>query len=57
MCPTERRVVAWDRLSKELPQDKLGDAATIVGLSDIGGYADDILAGKVKGRVVVDVNT
>jgi acrylyl-CoA reductase (NADPH) len=56
MCPKERRVIAWERLSKELPQDKLGDAATIVGLGDISGYADDILGGKVKGRVVVDVN-
>jgi len=56
MCPKDRRVIAWDRLSKELPQDKLGDAATIVSLGDIAGYADDILGGKVKGRVVVDVN-
>jgi acrylyl-CoA reductase (NADPH) len=56
MCPKERRVIAWERLSKELPQDKLGDAAMIVGLGDISGYADDILGGKVKGRVVVDVN-
>ncbi|MDP7625797.1 MAG: MDR family oxidoreductase [Rhodospirillales bacterium] len=56
MCPKDKRIVAWDRLSKELPQDKLGDAATIVGLGDIAGFADDILAGKVKGRVVVDVN-
>ena len=56
MCPKDKRIVAWGRLSKELPQDKLGDAATIVGLGDIAGFADDILAGKVKGRVVVDVN-
>tara|TARA_B100000315_G_scaffold260553_1_gene322847 strand:+ start:1405 stop:2403 length:999 start_codon:yes stop_codon:yes gene_type:complete len=56
MCPKDKRIIAWDRLSKELPQDKLGDAATIVGLGDIAGYADDILAGQVKGRVVVDVN-
>ncbi len=56
MCPKDKRIVAWDRLSKELPQDKLGDAATIVALGDIAGFADDILAGKVKGRVVVDVN-
>ena len=56
MCPKDKRIVAWDRLSKELPRDKLGDAATIVALGDIAGFADDILAGKVKGRVVVDVN-
>jgi len=56
MCPLTRRVIAWDRLSKELPQGKLDDAATVVSLGDIVGYADEILGGKVKGRVVVDVN-
>lgn len=56
MCPKERRVIAWDRLSKELPLDKLGDTSTVVGLGEISSYADDILAGKVKGRVVVNVN-
>jgi acrylyl-CoA reductase (NADPH) len=56
MCPKDRRLIAWDRLSKELPQDKLGDAATVVSLGEISGYADDILAGQIKGRVVVDVN-
>ena len=55
MCPKERRVVAWDRLSRELPHDKLSDATTVVPLSSITEYADQILAGQVRGRIVVDV--
>ena len=56
MCPKGRRIIAWDRLSKELPLEKLEDVATTTNLSNIAGYADDILEGKVKGRIIIDVN-
>lgn len=55
-CPLDRRTVAWDRLTKELPLDKL-DALTEVhplsGVMDLGG---EILKGQVRGRTVIDVN-
>ena len=57
MCPKDRRILAWDRLSKELPHDKLEETISVVSLAEIIEFADDILAGKVKGRIVVDVNT
>ena len=57
MCPKERRLEAWKRLSTDLPHDKLSKAVSIVPLSKIVEYADKILAGQVLGRIVVDVNT
>ena len=56
MCPKGRRLEAWGRLSKDLPQDKLSEAVSVVPISKIVGFADKILAGQVLGRIVVDVN-
>jgi acrylyl-CoA reductase (NADPH) len=56
MCPKERRVIAWDRLSSDLPQEKLEEIITVVNLAEIPKYADEILAGKIQGRIIVDVN-
>jgi acrylyl-CoA reductase (NADPH) len=57
MCPKERRVIAWNRLSKDLPHEKLEETISVVNLAEITEYADDIITGKVQGRIVVDVNS
>ncbi len=54
--PFERRKLAWDRLAADLDPDKLAAITDVVGLSDSIKVADQILAGQVRGRVVVDVN-
>lgn len=56
MAPMDVRKPAWARLAKDLNADALETVATDVKLADAAGLADDLLAGKVKGRVVVDVN-
>jgi acrylyl-CoA reductase (NADPH) len=56
MCPMERRLEAWSRLAKDLDPVKLDRITTVVKLSEAIHRARDILAGKVRGRVVVDVN-
>ncbi len=56
MCPLDRRQVAWGRLSRELPKEKLAKAAQVVPLSEIANYAGKIVEGQVKGRIVVDVH-
>ncbi len=56
MCPGERRREAWQRLADTLPLDKLDEMTTEAALEDLPALADEILAGKVRGRVVVDVN-
>lgn len=50
------RQTAWQRLAKEFPLDKLEGVARVEPLSRIRELAEEIMAGKVRGRVVVDVN-
>ncbi len=54
--PLPRRQRAWDRLAQDLDLAKLHALTTQVGLSDVPKVAADIVAGKTRGRVVVDVN-
>ncbi len=56
MCPKEIREEAWRRLGSDLPLDKLDGMIEMAGLADLSRLAPQILAGKVKGRVVIDVN-
>lgn len=55
-CPTPRRREVWQRLARELPLDKLGALTTVARLAELPRLADEILLGRVRGRVVVDVS-
>ena len=55
MCPQGPRVEAWARLARDLPMDKLDAMTSRVALKDLPPFADRILAGQVRGRLVVDV--
>jgi len=54
--PFENRQRAWQRIVTDLPMDKLAAMVQPATLSDLPALGADILKGKVKGRVVVDVN-
>ncbi len=54
--PYADRVVAWERLAKIMPMDKLEEMAVAATLEDLPRLGADILKGQVRGRVVVDVN-
>jgi acrylyl-CoA reductase (NADPH) len=54
MCPMPDRVAAWGRLAKDLDLAKLDAMTTTIGLADAIGKAPEILAGRVRGRLVVD---
>ena len=54
MCPKERRLVAWARLAKELPADKLAALSSMACLADLPDLAGKILQGRVRGRTVID---
>jgi acrylyl-CoA reductase (NADPH) len=56
MCPRSRRIEAWNRLQIELPLDKLEALTVVTRLEEVPRFAAEILAGKVRGRIVVDVN-
>jgi acrylyl-CoA reductase (NADPH) len=54
-CPKPRREEAWRRLTAELDRSKLDAMTRHVKLGDVPDVAADIIAGKVRGRVVVDL--
>ena len=54
--PHDKRVAAWNRLAAELDLDLLPAMSREVGLSEALSVADDLLDGRVRGRIVVDVN-
>jgi acrylyl-CoA reductase (NADPH) len=54
--PYEARVRAWDRIVRELPVARLEAMAEPARLEDLPELGRAILAGRVRGRVVVDVN-
>lgn len=56
MAPRPLRLEAWQRLARDLDPHKLEKMTTSIGLADALGAADRILAGQVRGRIVVDVN-
>ena len=56
MAPLERRQRAWDELAKLVDLDLLRQIYNVEPLSKVPELANDILAGKIKGRVVIDVN-
>ena len=56
MQPYESRLAAWKRVASDLPMDKLEGMIVGATLADLPRLGADILKGKVRGRVVVDVN-
>ena len=51
----ERRELAWNRLASDLDVNILDAITTEVGLEEVPQVAADIVSGKIRGRVVVDV--
>ena len=56
MAPQALRQQAWDRLAHDLDTDKLEAITTEISLSDVPAYAEKILAGQVRGRLVVKIS-
>lgn len=56
MQPFANRQAAWARVASDMPMDKLEAMISIATLADLPRLGADILAGKVQGRIVVDVN-
>ena len=56
MAPLSLRQEAWLRLERDLDVAKLEAITAEIALSEALAVAGELLAGKVRGRVVVDVN-
>ena len=56
MAPHASRLSAWARLARDMDLNLLETMVTEIGLSDVTTMAPDVLAGKITGRLLVDVN-
>lgn len=56
MRPRADRLEAWSRLARDLDKRLLAPITRTIGLEEVIPTAGELLAGKVRGRVVVDVN-
>ncbi|HEY2709582.1 MAG TPA: MDR family oxidoreductase [Caulobacteraceae bacterium] len=56
MCPKPRREAAWARLAADLDLAKLAAMRVDAKLADAPRLGAEITEGKVRGRVVIDVN-
>ena len=55
MTPKERRIAAWRRLATDLDRELLEAMARHITLDEVPRAAADIVRGRVRGRLVVDV--
>ncbi len=53
--PKARRIEAWNRLAGDLDRGKLARMTRTISFDDIVAAAHDIIAGKVRGRLVVKI--
>jgi len=56
MCPLAGRKAAWTRLAQDLDRSKLSEITHEIGIEEVFDAAPQILAGQVRGRVVVKIS-
>jgi acrylyl-CoA reductase (NADPH) len=55
MCPIDLRKTAWSRLASDLDRGKLTEITHEIGLDEVVDAGAKILAGQVRGRIVVKI--
>jgi acrylyl-CoA reductase (NADPH) len=56
MCPPDLREIAWTRLGTDLESEKLSEITHEIGLDEVVEAGAKILAGQVRGRIVVKIS-
>ncbi len=55
MCPLAQRQAAWERLARDLDRAKLSEITHEIPLDQVIEVGPSILAGQVRGRIVVKI--
>jgi putative YhdH/YhfP family quinone oxidoreductase len=55
LCPMDLRLNIWEKIATDWKVDVLDDVVQDCGLADLDAQIDRILAGQMRGRVVVDL--
>ena len=56
MAPMNKRERAWERLSSDINIKKLEEMIVDTTIDQVEVFAEEILKGKIKGRVVVNIS-
>ena len=56
MAPMSKRQRAWDQLAQLFGHDELDIISSVKPMNELPKLADDLLTGKLKGRIIIDVN-
>jgi len=56
MRPIDDRMEAWQRLADILDPSVLTDISEVIALTTVIEKANDLMSGKIRGRLVVDIN-
>lgn len=56
MAPRELREPAWNRLARDLDTAAIDRISKVIGLGEVPEAAQELISGKIRGRIVVDVN-
>jgi acrylyl-CoA reductase (NADPH) len=54
-CPRAKRLEAWQRLARDLDKSRLAAVTSHVKLADVPRVAAEIVSGRVRGRIIVDL--
>jgi acrylyl-CoA reductase (NADPH) len=57
MCPLSERKTAWERLATDLDPKKLKEITQEIGLDEVIAAGSKLLAGQVRGRIVVKISS
>ena len=57
MCPKPERIEAWHRLARDLDPAVLSSMTTSIALGDVVSVAEQLIAGAVRGRVIVPISS
>jgi acrylyl-CoA reductase (NADPH) len=55
MAPLQKREQAWARLAQDLDMNLLEELSFELDFADLPQAAEDILAGKIRGRAIVKI--
>jgi acrylyl-CoA reductase (NADPH) len=55
MAPKALRLEAWNRLARDIDRDKLATMTSTIAFEDVIPAGREILEGKIRGRVVVEI--
>lgn len=55
LCPMPKRLIAWDRIAHTVDKKMISEITQSRPLSEAMSTAEEVIAGRIRGRVVIDI--